>query len=157
MEGGANAEIDRLSTERPPRLTLEEYARTLATDPPSEARVRTVAAFADAQGAGTFYILLDQALSQAAHAVLAEFRPDAPGFTPLAGDPLAASLEASRNAAIVSVLHRDEAVPDDVIRRATAEFASPAGAWYTGAYAYGVAAAIRAAGQRVVAALSAPR
>lgn len=153
LEGGATAELARLSDAYEPPLTLEEFVSAFLEDPPPRARVDLMSDWAEVQEVGEFYVLLDQALSEAAHAVVAQLRADAPVFTPLAGRELQAQLERSRRAAVISFLHRYETVPQEVIRRATEEYESDSGRWYVEAYTLAAAEAMRAAGQRVVAAL----
>lgn len=155
VEGGAAAELERVRGSHEPVLTLEEYARSLMTDPPSERRVRLVAEWADVQEAATFYVLIDEALREAAHAVLAVLRPEMPAFEPLQGDELRARLDNSFNAAVVSFLRSLEPVPDSLLRAATAEYATEAGQWYVETYSLALAEAIRSAGVRVAAALRA--
>lgn len=152
-EGGATAELIRLSDVYEPPLSVEAYAQTLASDPPDQERVRLIADWAESQGAGGFYILVEEALTEAAHAVWAEFRPEAPAFAPMSGDALFARLDASQSAAIVRFLHRYETIPGDLVRAAMEEYRSEAGRWYVETYSLGVAEAIRAAGHRVVAEL----
>lgn len=151
---GATAELLRLSRSYTPPRTLDEYARALTTDPPPEERVRGMVEWVEAQGAGDFFVLLEESLTQAAHTVLAELRPGSPSFRPLAGEPLFSQLDASFNAAVATFLRSLEPVPDDVIRRATAEYASEAGRWYVENYSLAVAEAMRAAGSRAAHTLS---
>ena len=148
FEDGATAALARAAAANEPTKSLNDFARGLMDDPPPEARVRVVAEWVRVQGAGDFYVLMDQALSEGAHTVLAEFRPDAPGFVPLSGDPLFDQLEASFEAALVSFLHRYEGVSDDLIEQATAEYAGESGRWYVETYSLAVAEALRSAAQR---------
>jgi hypothetical protein len=153
LETGATAELARLTDAYEPPLTLEEFVSAFLEDPPPRTRVDLMIDWAEVQGAGEFYVLLDEALSEAAHAVVGQLRPDTPAFAPLDGPELQAQLERSRRAALISFLHGYETVPEDVIRRATEEYRSESGRWYVETYTLAVAEAMRAAGQRVVAAL----
>lgn len=152
-ETGANAELGRLSDAFEPPTTLQEFTRSLVVEPPPGDRIALMVAWAEAQGAGDFFVLLDQALEEAAHTVWGRLRDDAPAFRPLSGDPLFARLETSFDAAVVTFLYRLQTVPDDVIRGATEEYGTEAGRWYVETYSLAVARAIRAAGHRVAAAL----
>lgn len=150
-ESGAIAELHRQAEAYEPPLSLLDYARSLATTPPDEERVELTVAWTRAQQAAEFYVLMEQALAEAAHTVRVELRPDAPAFTPLAGAALQASLEENFRAAVVSFLHRYEGVPLDTLRAALAEYESEAGQWYAETYSLAVAEAIRAAGLRAAA------
>lgn len=150
QEAGANAELRRVADTYEPPLTLSEYTRSLVEAPPDEERLRLIARWAQAQGAGEFYILMEEALAEAAHAVWAELRPDAPTFTPQSGAALQRRLADSFNASVVSFLYRYETVPDGVIRAALSEYRTEEGQWYVQTYSLAVAEAIRAAGGRAV-------
>lgn len=154
--GGANAEVRRIGDAYEPALTIEEYTRSLMSSPPDEGRIRLMAEWAESQGAGNLFVLLDEALTEAAYAVWAKFRPNAPIFTPTRGTVLQARLADSFNASIVSFLHRYETVPDTVLLTATAEYATDAGQWYVHTYSLALAEAVRAAGKRVVSQLRTP-
>ena len=155
LEAGTAAELDRAAALSEPELSLEEFALGLASDPPPRERVGLLVEWTRAQGAGDFYVLMDQALAEGAHTVLAEFRSDAPPFVPLAGDALFERLEASFNAAVVTFLHRFDSVPDELIAGATAEYESEAGQWYVETYSLAVAEALRSAAARTAASLRA--
>jgi hypothetical protein len=153
---GANAEARRIAGAYDPPLTLDAYTRSLMTDPPGEDRIRVMVEWAESQGAGELFVLLDEALTEAAYAVWTQFRADAPSFTPTAGAELQTRLTDSFNASMVTLLRSYESVPDSVVRAATAEYSSDAGQWYVQTYSLAVAEAVRAAGQRVVIELRAP-
>ena len=155
MEGGANAELAAIADAHDPPLTMEEFAARLDPEDIREERVRLMADWARVQGAGDFFVLLEQALAEASHTVLAELRPDTQPFTPASGDDLATMRQNSFNAAFVSFLYRFETVPDPLLARATREFATDAGQWYVQAYSLAVARAMRSAAQRVVTTLRA--
>jgi len=156
VEEGASAELTRIADAHEPTLTLLEYARSLLDDPPEDRRVRAVVAWVEAQSADEFFVLMEEALNEAAHGVWAAFRPDATPFSPAMGRELRGRLTNSFNASVVSFLRAYETVPDSVLHAATAEYASEAGQWYVDAYALAVAESIRAAGLRVLAELSGP-
>lgn len=153
MENGANAERTRITDAYEPPLSLEEFATSLGGSPPSPERTDVIVDWVTAQEAGDFFVLLDQALGEAAHAVVSEFRTTAGPFEPISGDFLAAESVRSFNAAAVTFLYRFETVPDDVLRRATAEYSTPSGQWFVRAYSLAIAHTIRAAGERSAAAL----
>ena len=113
-----------------------------------------MARWTEARGTGDFFVLMEQALSEAAHLVETHFRPRAEPFVPLRGDELLDRLEDSYNAAVVTALHASETVPDSVLAGATQELESEAGRWYVQTYQLAVAEAVRAAGIRVVQELS---
>jgi hypothetical protein len=155
MEGGANAELAAIVDSYDPPLTMEEFAARLDPEDIREERVRLMADWARVQGAGDFFVLLEQALAEASHTVLAELRPDTQPFTPASGDDLATMRQNSFNAAVVSFLYRFETVPDPLLARATREYATDAGQWYVQAYSLAVARAMRSAARRVVTTLRA--
>lgn len=150
LESGAHAELTRIRRGYEPPLSLEEYARSMMETPPPDERVRLVVEWTEVQGAAGFYVLMDEALTEAANAVVAVLRPDAPAFEPLAGPELQARLDDSFNGAVVSFLRGLEPVPDEVLRAATEEYAGETGQWYVESYSLGVAEAMRNAGARVV-------
>jgi hypothetical protein len=150
---GANAEARRIATAYQPPLTLEAYTRSLMKDPPREGRIRVMLEWAESQGAGELFVLLDEALTEAAYAVWAEFRASAPSFTPTAGAELQTRLTDSFNASMVTLLRSHESVPDSVLRTATAEYSTDPGQWYVQTYSLAVAEAVRAAGKQVAAEL----
>jgi hypothetical protein len=106
--------------------------------------------WAEAQRSGEFFVLVQEALREAAYHVAETLRDDAPQFAPLTGDQLAISLQSSLGASVIRFLHGLEPVPDALMARGTREFRSSAGQWFAEAYALGVAQAIREAGNRVV-------
>jgi hypothetical protein len=154
LESGGSAEVRRTVDSYEPPLELEEWLTEYTADPPSAVRIRLVARWTDARGTGDFFVLLEQALSEAAYSVRSVFRPDAGGFRPLAGDALVVRLENSYNAAVVTALHATETVPDTLLTASTQEYESPSGVWYVQTYQLAVAEAMRAAGVRVVHALA---
>jgi hypothetical protein len=153
LEDGASAEARRIVDAYEPPLTLQAWLGEYTTEPPSPVRVRLVARWTDARGTGDFYVLMEQALAEAAHAVWHVFRPGADTFEPFEGAELVDHLEASFNAAVVAELHRSETVPDSVVSASTRELESEAGRWYVQTYQLAVAEAMRSAGGRVVDAL----
>ncbi len=156
IDEGANAEVQRVVGDYDPPLTLQEYAQSLVDTPPDANRIRLVVEWAQARGTGDFFVLLEEALSEAAHSVWAEFRSEAATFTPARGPELESRLTDSFNASVVSFLRSHETVTDGVLRAATDEYKTDAGQWYAQAYSFSVARAIRAAGQRVVTELRSP-
>jgi hypothetical protein len=154
LEEGSSAEARRIVEAYEPPLSLEEWLTEYTVDPPSVVRIRLVARWTEARGTGDFFVLLEQALSEAAHLVEAHFRPRAEPFVPLRGDELLDRLEDSYNAAVVTALHASETVPDSVLAGASRELESEAGRWYVQTYQLAVAEAVRAAGIRVVQELS---
>ena len=153
-DSGPVAEMRRIADAHEPSLSLLEYARSLPENPPDRERAELIARWVQAQQAGLFYVLMDQALAEAAHTIWRAFRPGAPAFTPLQGPALEARLAQSFDAAVVSALHRYEAVPDSVLGRAVSTWESEAGQWYVEAYSLAVAEAIRSAGERVARAVT---
>jgi hypothetical protein len=149
LEGGALAELEAIRDGYEPVGSLEDYVRARMDDPPEEARVELVAAWAETQGAGEFFVLMEEALTESAYRVWAAFRPTAPAYEPLPGPELNARLNDSFNASVIGFLRDLEPVPDSVLVAATEEYASDAGQWYVRTYSLAVASAIRAAGERV--------
>jgi len=147
---GASADARRIVDEYEPPLSLEEWLGEYTTEPPSAVRVRLVARWTEARGTGDFFVLLEQALTEAAYAVRNQMRPGADPFRPLRGDALMARLENSFNAAVVTALHATETVPDSVLNSASDEMESESGQWYVQIYQLAVAEAMRSAGARVV-------
>jgi hypothetical protein len=154
LESGASAEARRIVDAYEPPQTLQEWLGETTAEPPSPVRVRLVARWTDARGTGDFYVLLEQAIAEAAHAVWRALRPGAEAFEHLEGRDLTGHLENSFNAAVVAELHRSETVPDSVIAGSTRELESEAGRWYVQTYQLAVAEAMRSAGRRVVDALT---
>ncbi len=150
LERGASAEVRAIAEAYSPPAPLDSWLETYTTEPPDADRIRTVGRWIEARGQGPFFLLLEQALDEAAHAVWKELRPSAVEFVPLRGDELFNRLDRSFMAAAVSALHAHETVPSDLIARSSAEYESTAGQWYVEAYQLAVARAVRAAGQRVV-------
>jgi hypothetical protein len=151
---GANARMREIVDAHEPPLSLPDYARSLLTSPPAEERVEIVVEWAETQGAGDFFVLIDEALRQAAYEVWAVLRRDTPPFTPASGPELRSRLADSFNASVVTFLRAYETVPDSLLAAATAEYATEAGQWYVDAYTLGIAQAVRAAGQRTAADLA---
>ncbi len=148
MEGGANADARRIVDAYEPPLSLQDWLTEYTDEPPSEERVRLVARWTDARGTGDFFVLLDEALAEAA-----VLRPGSPAFTPMRGSELRGRLERSFSASVLTTLHESETVPDGVVRAAIAELESEAGRWYVLTWQLAVAEAVRSAGQRVVSTL----
>jgi hypothetical protein len=154
LEGGATAEArQRVSAYTPP-LSLQDWLTEYTDDPPSEERVRLIARWTEAGGEGDFFVLLDEALAEAAFAVRGVLRPGSPEFAPIQGGELRERLERSFGASVLATLHESETVPDDVVRAAITELDSEAGRWYVLTWQLAVAEAVRSAGRRVVASLA---
>lgn len=153
LEGGATAEARRIVSGYDPPLSLQDWLTEYTDAPPSEERVRLIARWTEAGGAGDFFVLLDEALAEAAFAVQGVLRPGSPAFAPSRGSDLRGRLERSFSASVLTTLHESETVPDGVVRAAIAELESEAGRWYVLTWQLAVAEAVRSAGQRVVAAL----
>ncbi len=153
LEGGANAEARRIVSAYDPPLSLQDWLTEYTDAPPAEERVRLVAGWTEAGGAGDFFVLLDEALAEAAFAVQGVLRPGSPAFAPSRGSELRGRLERSFSASVLTTLHESETVPDGVVRAAIAELESEAGRWYVLTWQLAVAEAVRSAGLRVVAAL----
>ena len=154
MEAGSTAAVRRIADGYEPPLTLEEYATGYTEDPPSEARVRLMAEWAEAQGRGDFFVLMQEALREASFRVHDAMRGGAPAFEPLDADELGVAQTSSHGASVITLLHRYETVPEPLVRRSIAEYRTESGQWFTEAYTLAVAQAIRAAGERVADRLS---
>jgi hypothetical protein len=155
MEGGATAAVRRIGEEYEPAQSLEEYANELTDEPPSEARIQLISAWLQAKGEGAFFVLMQEALREAAYRVNGAMRGGAPSFAPLSGDELEIAQINSHGASVIRFLHGYAPAPDQLIRRATAEYESESGQWFVETYALAVAGAIRAAGERAARELSA--
>jgi hypothetical protein len=151
LDAGANAEIRRVEESFQPPETLEEFARGLQDSAPPQARIQLVARWAATQGAGDFYIILEEAAREAVHGILAKLELGLGDFAPLTRQSYSEQHDRSLQFAIVSFLHRFREVPDGVIERAIGEYESESGQWYIEAYTIGIAEAILNAGARVVA------
>ena len=147
---GSSAEARRIVDEYEPPLSLEQWLGEYTTEPPSPVRVRLVARWTEARGTGDFFVLLEQALTEAAYAVRRQLRPGEDAFRPLQGNALMGRLEDSFNAAVVTALHATETVPDSVLSGSIEELESESGQWYVQIYQLAVAEAMRSAGARVV-------
>ncbi|MDZ7779594.1 MAG: hypothetical protein U5R14_06595 [Gemmatimonadota bacterium] len=154
MEDGATAAVRRIGEEYEPAQTLEEYSNEMTDELPSEERVHLISDWVEARGEGEFFVLMQEALREAAFRVRRAFRPDAPTFEPLSGEELEMARVNSHGASVIRLMHGYAPAPDQLIRRVTAEYESEAGRWFTEAYAMGVASAIRAAGERATRRLS---
>jgi len=149
VDSGSSADVDRQASAYEPAVPLEEWLDTYTDEPPSEARIRLVARWSQARQEGTFFLLLEQALDEAAHAAWRALRPNAPDFDPLSGNDLFARLNQSSAAAVLTALHAHEPIADDLMLGSTLEYESAAGQWYVETYQIAVAEAVRAAGLRV--------
>jgi hypothetical protein len=150
IENGASADARRLVAAYEPPLALQEWLEEYTDEPPTRERVRLIARWTEARGSGDFFVLLDEALVEAAFAVRGVLRPGSPEFEPMRRSALLGRLERSFNASVLTALHESETVPDDVVRAATAELESEPGVWYVQTWQLAVAEAVRSAGQRVV-------
>lgn len=148
LEAGATAAVRRIGEDYDPPQTLEEYATELTDEPPSEARIQLVSAWAEARGEGSFFVLMQEALREAAFRAHRALRADAAAFEPLSGDELEVAEVNSHGAAVIRLMHGFAPAPDQLLRRATAEYQSESGRWLVDTYAFAVASAIRAAGAR---------
>jgi len=153
VDGGASADVDRQASAYQPTVTLEEWLDTYTDEPPSEERIRLVARWSEARQEGTFFLLLEQAIDEAAHTVRQALRPNARDFDSLSGNALFTRLNQSSAAAVLTALHAHEPIPDDLFLRSTLEYESEPGQWYVETYQIAVAEAVRAAGLRVAEAL----
>lgn len=149
MEGGATAAVRRIGEEYQPEQTLQEYAAEMTDEPPSEARIHLISAWAEARGEGPFFVLIQEALREASYRVVDVMRPGAGvPFEPLSGDELELAQANSHGASVIRLLHGYAPAPDQLIRRATAEYASEEGQWFVDSYTLAVAGAVRSAGMR---------
>jgi len=150
MESGATAAIRRIGQQYDPPQTLREYASEMTDEPPSEARVLLFGEWASARGEGDFFVLMQEALREAAVRIHGALRPGAPTFEPIEGEELEQMRASSHGAAVIRLLHAFEPAPDPLIRRSIAEYRSESGMWFTETYALAVARALRAAADRAV-------
>jgi hypothetical protein len=149
MEGGATAAVRRIGEEYEPEQSLQEYAAEMTDEPPSEARIQLVSAWGEARGEGLFFVLVQEALREASYSVVDAMRPGTVGpFEPLSGDELELAQVNSHGAGVIRLLHGYAPAPDQLIRRATAEYASEEGQWFVDSYTLAVARAVRSAGLR---------
>lgn len=153
---GAQAEIREIEDSYEPPESLQEYAQGLASNPPPEARILLVAEWARVQGAGDFYVLLQEAARQAAQEMARLVDPASPAYTPLTEELYLQQVQQGFQFALVSFLHRFRPASDELIRTAITEYERESGQWYAEAYSFGVAEAIRSAGRRVQARLNEP-
>lgn len=149
VDGGASADVDREASAYEPPVELQEWLETYTSEPPSEERIRLVARWSEARQEGTFFLLLEQAIDEAAYEVWGALRSDARDFDSLGGDALFERLSRSSWAAVVTALHAHEPVSDTLMLDSTLEYESEAGQWYVETYQLAVAEAMRAAGERV--------
>lgn len=154
MDAGATAAVRRIAEEYDPPLTLEQYANEMTDEPPPEAQIHLMGEWAEAQGRGDLFVLMQEALREASFLVHGTLRPNAPEFEPLTGAELEAARASSHAAAVITLLHRHERVPEPLIQRSIAEYRTESGVWFTRNFPLAVAEAIRAAGERVAATLA---
>ena len=145
---GASADVDRQASAYEPPVELQEWLESYTDEPPSQERIQLVARWSEARQEGTFFLLLEQAIDEAAHEVWGALRPNARAFDPLSGDELFARLNQSSWAAVVTALHAHEPISDELMLGSTLEYESEAGQWYVETYQIAVAEAVRAAGLR---------
>ena len=155
LEGGAAAQLRGIAEDYDPPLTLEEYMSEFTLEPPSVGRITLVRDLAEARADGDLFVLVQEALREAAYGTWSALRADAMTFEALGTDELQLSLRNSMAASVMSLLHGYQTVPNDLILGAAAEWRSPSGEWYASTYGLAVAEAIRTAGERVVASLRA--
>lgn len=125
---GAEAEMTPLMEEHVPDESFEAFVEGL-DDPPTE-RLRLLAGLADARGAGDFDLLLDQALSAAAHR-LVTLLGGAPGpFQPLTDDSFEGAYRQRILTRALELLHAMAPVSDELVGRVTATYTSEEGRWY---------------------------
>lgn len=146
---GASAEVDRQARAYRPPVPLTEWLETYTEVPPTAERVRLVARWSEARQEGTFFLLLEQALDEAAYEVWGAMRQTAGSFQSLSGDAFFARLNQSSMAAVVTALHAHEPISDELMLASTVEYESESGQWFVEAYQLAVAEALRAAGLRV--------
>lgn len=149
LPAGATAELDRVQESYEPPLTLEEYAGSLEDDPPSQDRILTVAEWARTMQADAFYVAIQLAQVEAVHTIAATLNDQVPAFTPLTDEQMQQALQTFRNIAVLEFLWSLEPADDQLISRATAEYASPSGQWFVTSYSLAVEEAIDRAAARV--------
>ena len=154
LRDGASATIDRQASSYRPPVPLEDWLATYTDKPPTEDRIRLVANWSEARQEGVFFLLLEQALDEAAHQVSKALRSQRTLFEPLRGEALSARLRQSSTTATLTALHAHEPIPDELIANSTLEYESEVGQWYVETYQIAVAEAVRAAGSRVAHTLS---
>ena len=154
LHGGASATVDRQASSYTPPVPLEDWLATYTDDPPTEDRIQLVANWSEARQEGVFFLLLEQALDEAAHQVSKALRSQRTLFEPLRGEALSARLRQSSTTATLTALHAHEPIPDELIANSTLEYESEVGQWYVETYQIAVAEAVRAAGSRVAHTLS---
>ncbi len=149
MEGGATAAVRRIGEEYEPGQTIQEYAAEMTDEPPPEARIHLISAWAEARGEGPFFVLIQEALREASYRVVDVMRPGTgEPFEPLSGDELEVAQVNSHGASVIRLLHGYAPAPDQLIRRSTAEYSSEEGQWFVDSYTLAVAEAVRSAGLR---------
>lgn len=153
VTAGASADVDRQASAYDPPVSLGEWLDTYTTEPPSETRIQLISRWSSARQEGTFFLLLEQALDEAAHEVWSALRSSAPEFEALTGEALFNRLRQSSAAAVVTALHAHEPITDDLMRASATEYESEPGRWFVETYQVAVAEAVRAAGQRTAAEL----
>src|SRR5690606_7215994 len=134
--------------EAEPSETLEQYALRLQSEPPPEPRVMVIAEWVQVQKAADFFLAVQEGQRAAAHTIAAALGDAAPAYEPLTQGAVAQQLQQYFGVALVSFLQMFERAPDDLIARATADYASPAGQWYVDAYSLGLLEAIESAAGR---------
>lgn len=150
LEEGAVGQGRAIAEAYNPPVTLEEYMSEFTLEPPSAGRIGLMRELTEAQAAGDLFVLVQEALREAAYGAWSALRADAVAFEPLTTSELQFSLTNSMAVSVMSLLHRYETVPDELVRGATAEWRSESGQWYASTYGLAVAEAIRAAGERVI-------
>lgn len=125
---GDEAEMSRLVEDHVPEESFEAFVNGL-DDPPTE-RLRLLAELADARGSGDFDLLLDQALSAAAHRLVI-LLGGAPGpFQRLEDDSFEGAYRQRILTRALELLYVAALVPDELVRRVTVIYTSEEGRWY---------------------------
>lgn len=149
LRSGATSEIRRITNAHTPRQSIEEYAADFELSMLSSERLDLVSRWVAAQSAGDFYIILNEAEREIAYELLRALRGNAPDFIPLSRSEYEREHENQTAMAVLSVLHRFEAVSSELLREAISERESESGQWYIESYTFGISEALWLAGQRV--------
>lgn len=152
-ETGPIAEVRELADSALPVEALEGFARALEVDPPPEARTALILRLAEEQMTADFYVIIEEAVREAAHIVAGAAAEGVPGFEPMSEERAALALQNAFALGALSYLQRYRPVSDSLLSQAVLRYGSAEGQWYVNSYALALMETILQAADRVAASL----
>jgi hypothetical protein len=152
-ETGPIAQARELADSALPVEELERFARELQADPPPETRTTLILQLAEAQMTADFYVLIQEAVRESAHLVVAAVEDGVPAFTPMSEEGEALALQNAFALGVLSYLQRFRPVSDSLLFQVVRRYGSPEGQWYVNSYALALMETILEAADRVAVSL----